>query len=444
MLTVFLIVTLIGLNALCVAAEFSAVSARESRVRKAADLGRRSARWLLPILREPLRLDRYIASCQLGITTTSIALGAYCQSTLTAELEPLFVDSGGFEEELAATLAFAIVLLLLTILQVMLGEQVPKSMALHRPSRVAMWTVTPVVVGQWIFGPVITFLNGTAQFLLRLLRAPHVAQRHVHSRQEIDLIMAQSHERGVLNAAEHERLQQVLDLEVITARQLMVPRREIVAIDLSEETAVSAHVVLEGEYSRLPVYEGGIDEIKGIIHTKDLARHAVVKGSVKDWRKLIRPIDFINEGMTADRLLSVFREKQTQQAIVMDEFGGVAGLVTLEDMLTHVFGEVGDEFRRKSARPRRLPDGRLRLPGRLLLDEVEEWLDVTWAGYSTTVGGFVTEQLGHLPHPGEVVELPGFSIEVEKVENRVVASVLVTTVGPPEPASIPSGEGSGG
>lgn len=421
---VFAACVLLLLNGLFVAAEFAAVSARESRILRVAESGNKIAATLLAVMQAPDRLDRYISACQLGITVTSLALGAYAQVMLVPRLAPLFASG---EVDLGAQgLAVLVTVVGITAIQVCLAEQVPKSIALHVPDRVALYTVLPVRFCQWLFHYVVRFCNGSSQLVLRLLRVPSVMHRHIHSRKEIDLMMEQSHEQGSLAADEHERLQHVLELDVVTARQLMVPRPDVVGVDLEQVDDDGALArLMDGRYTRLPVYRESLDEVDGILHTKDLARHVVEKGSIKDWRKLVRPVTFVYEGMTAARLLATFREKQTQQAMVMDEFGGVAGLVTLEDVLTHVFGEVGDEFSRDFKNPQRLAAEAFRFPGRMRLDEVEEILEEGWDGQSTTVGGFVAECLGHLPEPGERFPVGGYEVEVEAVENRVVAAVLV-------------------
>ncbi len=287
--------------------------------------------------------------------------------------------------------------------------------------------------GRIAAGFIITFLTWASRCTLRVLGAKAEVHRHVHSRQEIDIMMEQSHEKGALQSEEHERLQHVLDLDIVTARQLMVPRPDIFAVDIDAEDDASVQEILDGRYTRLPVYKGDIDSVVGVIHTKDLARHVVDNGSVDDWRQLIRPIFFVNEGMTGDRMLALFREKRTQQAVVMDEFGGVAGLVTLEDVLTHVFGEVEDEFSDTVVNAERLADGTVRLPGRMRLDECDDLLGAEWRGSSTTVSGLITEQLGHLPKPGAVLSIAGVDVVVEEVSRHVVTSVLATPVAEPEP-----------
>lgn len=429
MLTAMIVVlVLLGLNALFVAAEFAALGARQSRIQKLAAAGGRSARLLLPYVTDVGRLDRYISSCQLGITVTSLFLGAYGEHRIAALLHAALSpgETATAATDLAAHgAAVVIVLIALSSLQVVLAEQVPKSMALHRPERVALITVWPVVMMQWVFGYLITVLNASARATLWVLRAPNVAHRHVHSRQEIDLIIEQSRDKGTIEPDQHDLLQHVLDLEIVTARQLMIPRRDLAALDDAADSADVIQLVIDGGHTRLPVYHGSIDDVVGVIHTKDLARHAVEKAAIKDWRKLIRPVFFVNQGMTADRLLATLREKKTTQAMVMDEFGGVAGLVTLEDVLTHVFGEVGDEFSASLQHPQRLPDGMVRIPGRLRLDEAVEWVGATWTGSSTTVGGFVAEKVGHLPTVGEELTVDGVEIRVETVDNHVVTSIVV-------------------
>jgi len=248
---------------------------------------------------------------------------------------------------------------------------------------------------------------------------------HIHSRQEIDLLIQHSQLGGVLEKHQHQRLQHALELEVLTANQLMIPRPKIAAVDIETVNEEALQTILGGRHTRLPIYRGSIDSIVGILHTKDLAMGMVADGGLEGWRQHVRPVLFVSEGMTLDRLLARLRERQTQQAIVMDEFGGVAGLVTLEDVLTHVFGEVRDEFSDQHTQPEQLSDGRVRLPGSLRLDEVPDFLGTRWKGTAKTVGGHVTEMLGRLPAGGDKLTLEGVSVEVETVEHHVVMSVLV-------------------
>lgn len=423
---VLVVALLLALNALCVAAEFSAVAARRSRVLQAAEAGSPSAKKLQAILGDPHRLDRYISACQLGITTTSLGLGAYGQYVIASALVPTLEFLGSTHKAAAQSLSVVIVLVGLSALQIVMGEQVPKSMALHRPNRVAMVTVWPLLWVERLLAPLLVVLYSTSRLVLRLMGVKAVAiHEHIHSPQEIDLLLQHSRRGGILEKDQHQRLQHALELEVLTASQLMIPRPKIAALDIETPDTEALQTILEGRHTRLPVYRESIDNIVGILHTKDLAMGMVADGGLEGWRQHVRKVLFVSEGMTLDRLLARLRERQTQQAIVMDEFGGVAGLVTLEDVLTHVFGEVGDEFSDQDTKPERLADGRMRLPGSLRLDEVPDFLGTKWSGTAKTVGGHVTEMLGHLPAVGETLTLEGVPVEIENVEQHVVTSVLV-------------------
>jgi CBS domain containing-hemolysin-like protein len=424
--TLIAIVFLLLVNALFVAAEFAIVSARRSRIRRRAEAGSGLAQRLLPLLDDPARIDRFISACQLGITVSSLALGAVGQQTLAQALVPLLEGLGGMQEVAAQSLAVAVVLLALTVVQVVLGELVPKSVALQYPNRTALFTLLPV---QWtlrVFGPFIALLNGTSQGLARLLKLPVSAVRHVHAPEEIEMLIGESHEAGVLAPAEHERLQQALGLSRVTARHVMVPRPRIVGLDLETPPAAALRTVIDSPYNRLPVWHETIDQVVGVVRTKDLVRHAARHGGLASLEPLVRPVFFVHEGTTADRLIALMRERRSHVAIVMDDFGGVSGLVTIEAVLAEVFGEVGDEFRAETTGIARLPDGSFRVPGGMRLSDACAELGTEWDGTAATVGGYVVERLGRLPRAGESVELEGARVTVEQADDRVVGSVVVT------------------
>jgi putative hemolysin len=425
--TWLVIVVLILVNALYVAAEFAAVSARRSRIKQLATEGNRLARALLPVLEDGRRLDRYVAACQIGITLSSLILGAYGQANLAAQLRPVFERWGG---ELAAqSTATVVVLIILTGLQVVIGELVPKALALQFPTQAALYTVLPMRWSLALFTPFIAVLNGSATALLRLADVRQGGHRHIHSPEEIDLLIAESRDGGLLEPDEQRRLHDALHLSTLRAHQLMVPRTDIVAIDAGLPIDDVLRIASESQYTRLPVYRGSIDHITGLLHSKDLAGYYVQHGNPDSIEALLRPVEMVPEGMTADQLLNFLRERRTHVAIVLDEFGGVAGMVTLEDVLAEILGDVGDEFKADSLLPERLPDGRVRLAGRLRLDEAEEWIGVPWdSEEADTVGGRVTEALGHLPLAGERTTIDGVEVEVERVARHAVLSVLARPV----------------
>ena len=312
-----IIVLLILFTGLYVAAEFAAVSARRGRLRVLAEEGNGLAARLLPVLENPRELDRYIAASQVGITLSSLILGAYGQATLAPYLAPTFERVGGLQPETARSTAAAVVLVFLTMLAVVLGELVPKSLALQHPTRTALFTVLPMQWSMRAFAWSISLLNGSGVLLLKLLRVPSSGHRHVHSPEEIALLIAESRDGGLLEPEEQVRLHRALRLSLRTARQLMVPRARLAAIDASLPFHDVLRVVVSSPYSRLPVYRGSLDTILGMLHIKDVVMRFVQSGRLSV-ASLLRPIVRVPDSMPADRLLAFLRERRSHQALVVD------------------------------------------------------------------------------------------------------------------------------
>jgi len=418
-----IIAFLIVLTGLYVAAEFAAVSARRSRLRRLTEDGYPLAARLLPVLEDPRALDRYIAASQVGITLSSLILGAYGQATLAPRLEP-FLDGFGLEPATVESASAGIVLIFLTTLAVILGELVPKSLALQNPTRTALFTVLPMQWSLHVFSWSITLLNGSAVLLLRALRVPSTGHRHVHSPEEIALLIAESRDGGLLEPREQVRLHRALRLGLRSARQLMVPRARLAAIDAALPFEEVLRIVTASPYSRLPVYRGSIDSIVGILHTRDVVMQYVRAGRLTV-ASLLRPIVRVPDTMPADQLLAFLRERRSHQALVVDDNGAVAGLITLEDVVAELLGGVSDEFKSMQARPIRLSDGRLRLPGSMRLDQAAPLVGSEWRSLDRTVGEQITAVIGRLPESGEELDIDGVHVEVEAVDAGAIASVIV-------------------
>jgi putative hemolysin len=428
----FVVAALILVNAVYVAAEFAAVSVRRSRIQQLAADGNPLAAWLLPILQTPGSLDRYIAACQIGITLSSLVLGAYAQSTFAVWLRPYFETLAGMQEIAAQSTSAAVVLLVLTVGQVIFGELIPKSLALQYPTPTALYTLVAMVPSLWLYRPFIKWLNGTGLLVMRGLGVEPHGHRHIHSPEEIALLIAESRDGGLLEPDEHLRLQRALRLNLRQARQVMVPRRKIAAIDINTPLREVITVVAQSPYSRLPVYRDSIDNIAGILHTKDLVRWLVNSGGDATVASLMRPVTSVHESVTVDRVLRQLRERRSHQSLVVDEFGGTAGLLTLDDVLAEVLGDVGDEFKAGDPVPEALPDGRVRLPGGMTVDDAAALLRSSFDAEATTVGGMVTAALGHLPLAGETVAVGDYEFEVERVAERAVATLLARRVSTPD------------
>jgi len=264
--------------------------------------------------------------------------------------------------------------------------------------------------------------------LRRLVGAPPKAHRHIHSPEEIELLIAESRDGGLLEPDEHRRLRRALRLNLRQAKQLMVPRPEISAIDVSTPLDEVIRLVAQSPYSRLPVYRDSIDNIVGMLHTKDLVRWLVSGQTGETLEGVIRPIASVHESVTVDKVLRHLRERRTHQALVVDEFGGTSGLITLEDVLSELLGDVGDEFKAGEPVAESLPDGRVRLPGQMPVEDAASFLGTKWETEAATVNGLVTEALGHLPTPREHVVIGDFEFEVEDVIRRALVTAVARRV----------------
>jgi magnesium and cobalt exporter, CNNM family len=430
-----IITLLILLTALFVAAEFAVVGARRSRLRRLAEDGNGLAARVLPVLEDPHALDRYIAASQVGITLSSLILGAYAQASIAPRFAPFIQQVGGLEAETARSTSAVIVLLILTTLAMIVGELVPKSIALQNPTLTAMWTVLPMQWAQRAFSWSIDFLNGSGNLLLKLMRVKNTGHRHVHSPEEIELLIAESRDGGLLEPQEQVRLHQALRLGLRTARELMVPRARLASVDVSTPFSDVLRVVATSPYSRLPVYRDSPNDIIGILHTKDIVTGFINERAQTSLTSLLRPLARVHGSIPADHLLTYMRDKRIHQVLVVGEGGQVEGLITLEDVVAELIGGVSDEFKGAPARAILLADGSVRLPGAMRVDQAAQVLGADWKSPGDTVGTFVPRALGGVPAPGEQVTIKGVDLVIEAVEDDVVSSAVVL---PPSTKDTPS------
>jgi CBS domain containing-hemolysin-like protein len=415
---------LVFLNALYVAAEFSSVSSRTTRIKQWANAGRPLARQLLPIVESPRRLDDYIAASQLGITASSLILGAFGQSAIATALVPALLGLGSISEAAAHSIAATSVLLFLTLLQVVLGELLPKSISLRFPERLALLTVIPMRWSVALFRPFILLFNGSGSLILRALgQAPHREHTHVHSPEEIELLVGDSREGGLIEVQEQRLLRNVLRLRDLTARQVMIPRIRLVTAPLDSSVDELIGKSCESHFSRIPLYDNSIDNIVGFIHIKDLFRLRA-RGQQQVGAAL-RKVVYIPEGLPIIDVWQTLSNKRQYLAIILDEYGGTAGMITFEDLIDEVFGELNDgidELSRIEARP----NGPIRLPGNMLISDVNEYLGLDLPDdEADTLAGLVLSELDRLPDEGEEVAIDarGTTIRVEAMEERSVMTV---------------------
>ena len=332
MIGVVVIISLLILGtALYVAAEFAAVSVRRSKVRRLAEDGSTLAARLLPYVDDARQLDEYVAISQIGITLSSLVLGAYAQASLAPALAPLFARQFSLEPDPARSAAATAILIVLTALAMIIGELVPKSLALQFPTETALATVLPMRASAWIFRPLIGLLNGSGSLVLRLFGARSSGHRNVHSPEEIEMLIAESRDGGLLEPDEQKRLHRALRLSQRTARDLMVPKERLAMLDASLPLDQAMQVAAASPFSRLPVYRGSKDHLIGTLRTKDLALQFIEGGS-QPLDHIMRPIVSADPSLSADRLLAFLREKRVHQAAVVEN-GHLLGLVTIRDVL---------------------------------------------------------------------------------------------------------------
>jgi len=417
------VAALILLNAYFVAAEYGLVTARRTRIQELAQKGDRRARAVLRIVANP---PRFIAAMQLGVTATSLAIGAIGEQVLARVFDPIF----------ASLIAFALAFLIITFLHVVVGELVPKGVALAYSDRVALAVSTPVRVFFVVFKPLIWVLQGSSDAILRVLGLkPPGGEVDVYSEAELKMLLSRSTEEGELEEQEQEMLYKVFDFADKEVSAVMVPRPEVVAlsIDLPPEEALSA--VIESPYTRYPVYRGAaLDEVVGILHVRDLFSALVDRGIAGvQLEQLLRPAYIVPETKDLAALLAEFRRTNQHMAIVVDEYGELEGIVTLEDLLEEIVGEIEDEFDLPNESIERLDDGRVRIHGTFPIDDFNEQFkrSLPIEDYHT-IGGFVFGLLGRAPEPGDEVEYDGVQFKVLDVEGSRIERLEVELL-PEEP-----------
>jgi magnesium and cobalt exporter, CNNM family len=324
-------------NALYVGAEFGAVGVRRSRVRRLGDDGNVWAKRLLPFVESPAALDRYVSASQIGITLSSLMLGAYAQVTFGVPLASVLAGRTSLDATTAASTAAAIVLVCLTAVQVVLGELVPKSLALQYPTEVALVTVLPMQWSLRIFRPFTALLNGTATLALRLLHVGSSGHRHIHSPDEIELLIAESRDGGLLEPDEQQRLRRALHLGLRSARDLMVPLDRLTMLKIDTPWDEVVRTVAASPFSRIPVYRDAPGQVVGMLRVKDLVARFVAEGP-RPLEQLIRPIESLAETLPADQVVGSLLSRRIHQAVVTGADGRVAGLITIQDVVGELLG----------------------------------------------------------------------------------------------------------
>ena len=430
-----IIVLLLFSNGFFVASEFAMVKVRKTRIEQLVKEGNSDAKIAQKAIDD---LDKFIAAVQLGVTISSIGLGWVGESTIAKLIEPLFFAISGINPTIAthtvsATLAFC----LITFLHVVLGELIPKSIALEYTEKTALWVARPMHGISFIFTPFIWALNGFGNLVLKILNIPHANKASlVHSTEELDMLVDASYDGGVLNETEKDILHNVFKFSDLTAKQVMIPRTDMVCIPDDMTLEDLNKLASESQYTRYPVYDEDIDHIIGLIHVKDLYSLAI-KDEVCPIKNLLREVMLVPETITMDNLVLEFKKRKSQMAIVVDEFGGTSGLITLEDVLEEIFGEVQDEFdEEEESCIEEIAENTYLANAMMRLDELSEFFEFDNEEFEDddvdTIGGLVVKLLGRIAEVGDEVEFKNLVFSVKEIDGaRITKLEIVRKVSVP-------------
>lgn len=423
------VAALILLNGMFVAAEFALVAAPRTAIEHQASQGHWLARLVRDVLRSPRRQDRFFATAQIGITVASVGLGMYGEHVLAAWIAGSLEAAGAGRWVAAHATASALAVALLTYVHIVVGEMVPKSLALQYSHRAALW-ITPWMIGVLVlFYPVVVALNGLANGALRVFgisRQPSVDR--YYTPEELELIVDESQQSGALRADAGRMLKELFEFGDLTAAQVMVPRVRVTGLPVGVSPEEVRALLQRAPHARYPVYDGDLDHIVGMVHIKDLLRHLAADRPVRAAET--RPLPVVPETAALDDVLGVMRRERTQMVVVIDEHGGTAGVVTLEDLVEEVVGEIDES---PGAKPPVYRDdgGLLHVAGTVRLEEVGQRFNLELAHEDIeSVSGLVLTLLGRPPRVGDAVEYRGLRFEVTAVHGRGVRECVVTVAGP--------------
>ena len=434
---IFIVLLLVAANGFFVAVEFSLVAVRPTRIMQLREQGDARAGTVQTLLQD---LDRVLSGVQVGITVASLSLGWLGEITVAAMVEPLITGLGlPISAALAHTVGITVALTLITSLHVVLGELVPKSLALDRAERVALIVARPMAIFQAVFGPFISLFDRTSVLVLRMMGAPP-AKGHssIRSPEEFQALLKQARDHGVLGEQQARMLDGALELATMQVREVMVPRDKMVGLPVNASLDETLAVVREHNRSRYPVYEGSMEQVIGSVHAKDLFRHLEdrIHRSERrapvlpfDLRRFLRAAIFVPENRPLAELLEDLRRRRAHLAMVVDEFGSVQGMVTLADVVEPIVGEVADEYESEVPSSRDVGTGKIFDAGTSLHDlEHQHQIDLPPGPGFETLAGFVLDHLGYIPSGGESFLHDGLRLTVIDLDGRRISRIKIETV----------------
>ncbi|WP_223829820.1 hemolysin family protein [Paenibacillus arenilitoris] len=422
-----LVLLLVGMNGFFVAAEFAMVKVRGRRIDALVSEGHSRAKLAS---RMTGNLDAYLSACQLGITLSSLGLGWIGEPAVARAIEPLFAAIGLRDGVLLHAVSFILAFTFITVLHIVLGELAPKTVAIRKSETVTLLTASPLVYFYKAMYPLIWLLNGTANLLLRAVGIEPASEKDsAHTEDEIRILMKESHKRGLIDNTELTLVDNIFEFAETNAREIMIPRTEMVCLNTSLPLADNKSIALEQMLTRYPVCENDKDNIIGFVHIKDLLKDTAQ--SLSDIRQITRPITTVPESMQISTLLKLMQKRKSQIAILIDEYGGTSGLVTLEDIMEEIVGEIQDEFDEERERLEKIDDHTYSVSGLMLIEEVNGFfgLDIESDNYDT-IGGWMYSKIELPPTRNQRIGHSGdYEFVIEETDHLRVSRILIRRVG---------------
>ena len=417
---------LLLVNGFFVSAEFAIVRARRAKIEQLTKDGNVDAKLALKALED---MNFFIAAVQVGVTIASIGIGWFGSPAIEKLMQPVLTHLSTTNAYLTHTIAAIIAFLIITFLHVVIGEQVPKCIALQYPERISLYVAKPMDAFMTVSKPFVWALPKACNGILRLLRVPVSSARMIHTIEDLDLLVDSSYDEGVLNETEKDMLHNVFKFSDLTAREVMIPRTDMVCVSKDISINELNEIATENQYTRYPVYDGDIDHITGLIHVKDLYSLSL-KNEVCPIEKIQRKILLVPETITMDNLVMEFKKQKSQMAVVVDEFGGTSGIITLEDVLEEIFGDVQDEFDEEvEIDIKEIKENHFIANGMMRLDELANYFDISEEELEVedvdTIAGLVVKELGHIANVGDTVKYAEFDFTVKEVDGARITKLLI-------------------
>ncbi len=407
---------LVLLNAFFVLSEFALVKVRKTRLEELVKIGNSNAKLALKMSQ---RLDTYLSATQLGITLSSLALGWVGEPAIAKLLAALFESMDLRENSIFIhSMSVVIAFLSITFLHVVLGEIVPKSLAIAKSEKAALFAARPLHVFWVVFYPVVRLFDVIAHFFLKKVGINPKEHDGTHSEEELKIIVGESLREGIIDSVEGEIIKNAVDFSDTSAKEIMTPRKDMVCLDEENSYEENIDIVLKSRFTRYPYCKGSKDNIIGMVHIRDLLSRSIFTPKMHDFNQIVRKMIIVPESASISQILIKMKKEQIHTALVIDEYGGTAGLLTMEDIIEEIMGEISDEYDLKQEGVNKLEEGVFELEGMLDLESVEEVLHIEFDKEceQVTLGGYVFSLLERMPMEGDTIVSHGYVFEVLSVD----------------------------